>query len=101
MTQTILIIIGIAIVVILLTRKTREQVVGICVTALDQTVRKNTNKKKALEFIGARKEASNEDIREHLGISRRSAVRYLDELEREDKVEQMGDIGRGVTYRLK
>lgn len=101
MTQIILIIIGIAIIMILLSRQTREQVVGICATALDQTVRKNTNKEKALEFIRAHGEASNEDIREHLGVSRRSVVRYLDELEKEGRVEQVGDSGRGVVYRSK
>ena len=101
MTQVILIILGIVIVVILLTRKTRESVVGICATALDQTVRKNANKEKALEFIREKGEASNEEVREHLGVSRRSAVRYLDALEKEGRVEQVGNSGRGVTYRLK
>lgn len=101
MTQIILIFVGIAIVVILLTKKTREQVVGICATALDQTVRKNGNKEKILALLAERGELSNADIREHLGVSRRSAVRYLDELEKEGKVEQAGDIGRGVVYRLR
>ena len=101
MTQIILIIIGVVIVALLLTRKTRESVVGICAAALDQTVRKNANKEKVLEFIREKGETSNEEIREHLIVSRRSVVRYLDALEREGKVEQVGDIGRGVTYRLK
>ena len=105
----ILIIVAVAVVVILLTRKGREKVirpvqnkvVGICATALDQTVRKNANKEKALAFIQEKKEAGNEEIRQYLGVSRRSAVRYLDELEKEGKIEQVGDIGRGVVYRLK
>lgn len=101
MTQIILIILGIAIVVILFSRKTREQVYGICATALDQTVRKNANKEKILTLLAERREASNSDIREALGVSERSAVRYMDELEREGKVEQVGNTGRGVTYRLK
>lgn len=77
MTQIILIIIGIAIIVILLTKKTREQVAGICSSALDQTVRKNSNKEKVLTLIRERKEASNSDIREALGASERSVVRYM------------------------
>ena len=112
MTQIILIIIGTVIIALLLHRRSRvllrtrlrtdaERVVGICAAALDQTVRKNANKEKALAFIQDKKEASNEQIREHLRISRRSVVRYLDALEREGKVEQVGDIGRGVTYRLR
>ena len=117
MTQIILIILGTVIIALLLTRKTRESVVGICAAALDQTVRKNANKEKVLEFIREKSKGSpstpfdktqdrslgvnNEEIRERLGVSRRSAVRYLDALEREGKVEQVGDSGRGVTYRAK
>jgi len=109
MIKIILIIIAIAVVVILLTRKGREKVIrpvqnkvaGICATALDQTIRKNANKEKALAFIQEKKEVGNEEIREHLNVSRRSVIRYLDELEKEDKIEQIGDIGRGVVYRLK
>ena len=101
MTQIILIIIGIAIVVLLLFRRTRESAAGICAAALDQTVRKNANKEKVLKFIREKGKTSNEEIREHLEVSRRSVVRYLDALEREGKVEQVGDIGRGVIYRLK
>ena len=116
MAKIILIIIGIAVVVILLTRKGREKVVrpvqnkvvGICAIALDQTIRKNANKKKTLAFIQEKAHStssgqgvSNEEIREYLGVSRRSAIRYLDELEKEDKIEQVGDIGRGVVYRLR
>ena len=101
MSQTILIIIGIAIVALLLSRKTREQAVGICSSALDQTVRKSANKEKALAFIKERGEVSNAELREALGVSERTAVRYMDELEREGKVEQVGNTGRGVLYRLK
>jgi len=103
MTQTILLILAIAIILllILLFKKTREQAVGICATALDQTVRKNTNKEKALAFIRERGKASNEELHEHLGVSRRSVVRYLDALEREGIVAQAGDAGRSVVYRLK
>jgi len=109
MTKIVLIVIVIAVVVILLTRKGREKVVrpvqdkvaGICAAALDQTIRKNANKEKALAFIQEKKEAGNEEIRQYLNVSRRSAVRYLDELEKEGKIEQVGDIGRGVVYRLK
>jgi predicted HTH transcriptional regulator len=94
-------VIGIIIIVLLTYRDTREGAAGICASALDQTVRKNTNKEKILEFLQNKKEAGNDDIREHLGVSRRSAIRYLDELESEGKVEQVGNTGRSVIYRLK
>jgi len=46
-------------------------------------------------------ELSNAKIRETLGVSSRTAVRYLDELEKKGKVEQVGKIGHAVTYRLR
>ena len=105
MSQTILLILSITIIIlllfILLFKKTRKQAVGICATALDQTVRKSANKEKTLAFIRERGKASNEELRGHLGVSRRSVVRYLDALEREGIVEQAGDAGRSVVYRLK
>lgn len=101
MTQIILIIIGIAIIVILLSRKNREKVVGICAAAIGQDAKKRENKEKILALLAERRELSNSDIREALGISERSVVRYLDELEKEGKVEQVGSTGRGVQYRLR
>lgn len=101
MPQTALIIIGIVIVVVLLFRKPRERVVGICADALDRTVRKNENKEKALKFVEEKQTVGNEEIREHLGVSRRTVVRYMDMLEKEGKVEQVGKVGFNVFYKLK
>lgn len=101
MTPTIIIIFGIAIIAILLTKKTKERVAGICAVALGQNARKNANKGKVITLLEERGELSNSDIREALGVSERSAVRYMDELEREGKAEQVGNTGRGVQYRLK
>ena len=106
------VVIGAGIVWVLISRRGMDKLAVICVAALDQTVRKNENKEKALVFIReqsafadgfgeTREGVSNEEIRKHLGVSRRTVVRYLDMLEREGKVEQVGDIGRGVIYRSK
>ena len=107
MAQTILIIAGIMVAVLLLSRYAREQVekrakeaIGICEYALDQTVHKRGNKEKIIALLEERGEAHNAEIRELLEISRRSAARYMTELEQEGRVEQIGDVGRGVTYRL-
>jgi len=104
-TFALLIILSITIIIlllfILLFKKTRNQAAGICATALDQTVRKSANTEKALVFIKERGQASNEDIREHLGVSRQSAARYMDTLERQGAVEQIGKSGRSVLYRIK
>lgn len=113
MTQTLLIILGV-IVVVLLTQKGRARlrsglrrgtagVRGICAAALGRDAQKHKNKEKILAlFSGAKQEElNNEDIRSALGLSRRSVTRYMTELEREGEVEQVGDVGRGVMYRLK
>lgn len=68
---------------------------------LDQTIRKNKNKAKILELFRDKSELTNSDIREALGVSAASVVRYMDELENESKVEQVGGTGRGVAYHLK
>lgn len=117
MTQTTLLILGIIIVAILLTQKGRARlraglrrgtagVKGICAAVVGVDARKREQKEKILTlFAGAREkfsgELSNSDIRNALGISERSVVRYMDELERDGKVEQVGLTGRNVTYRLK
>jgi len=81
--------------------KTSEGVAGICAFALDQLGRKNKNKVKILKLFEGKKELSNFEIREALRVSSRTVVRYLDELEEEEKVEQVGKIGHNVIYRLK
>jgi DNA-binding MarR family transcriptional regulator len=82
----VIVVVGLAISFLLAYRKTREPMVGICMTALDQTVRKNANKASVLELLQAG-ELTNSDIREALGVSRNTVVRYMDELEAEGRVE--------------
>jgi len=101
-------IVIIGIVLLMGVRPVREKVgqagrgvVGICQVALEQTMRKQTNKQKALALLENGRELGNEEIRESLGVSRQSVARYMNELEKEGKVEQVGESGRGVTYRLK
>lgn len=79
---------------------TKEEFVGICKSAIETASRKETRKQKALAFIQEKGEAGNEEIRQALGVSSRTVVRYLDELERDGKVEQVGKVGHAVTYRL-
>jgi len=101
MTQIILLLLGLVIALLLLSRKSRNAVAGICAIALDQTVRKNANKEKILALLSERGSMSNTEIREALGVSSRTAVRYMDQLEKEGRVEQADNTGRGVIYRLK
>ena len=80
---------------------TKEEFVGICKSAVETASHKETRKQKALALFQERNKLSNSEIREALGVSSRTAVRYLDELEKEGKIEQVGKIGHAVTYRLK
>ena len=65
----------------------------------DSRTRENLDK--IVAMFGDKAELGNDDVRDALGVSDRTAVRYMDELERQGKVEQVGQTGRGVTYRLK
>ena len=105
----IALVIIIVIFVLLMSRKeagkhgtnTGEEFVGICRSAIETASQKEGRKQKALAMFADKPELSNAEIRKALGVSSRTAVRYLDELEREDKLEQIGKIGHAVTYRLK
>lgn len=46
------------------------------------------------------KELTNEKIKQELGVTDRSTVRYMEELEKTGKVTQIGTTGRSVTYRM-
>ncbi|MBI2676918.1 MAG: HTH domain-containing protein [Candidatus Yanofskybacteria bacterium] len=78
-----------------------EEFVGICKSAVETASQKEGRKEKALAMFAEKPELSNAEIRAALGVSSRTAVRYLDELEKEGKVEQVGKVGHAVTYRLK
>ena len=79
----------------------KEEFIGICKSAVETASQKETRKQKALAMFADKPELSNSEIRETLGVSSRTAVRYLDELEADGKVEQVGRVGHAVTYRLK
>lgn len=83
--------------------KTKEKIsqsVKICNFALEQSIHKQKNKRAILDLLQKETELSNEQIRKSLRVSDRSVVRYMDELEKEGKVKQIGNIGRGVSYKL-
>lgn len=103
------VIISIAVVAIVLyvthtptrekTQKAAQDVVGVCAVALERRSQKDMRKGRVLELLSEHGDMGNEEIREHLGVSARSVVNYMNELEREGKVTQDGETGRGVTYR--
>lgn len=83
--------------------KTKEKIsqsIGIYKFALERSVHKQRNRQKVLDLLQKKIELTNEQIRKSLRASDRSAVRYMDELEKMGKVKQIGTIGRGVIYKL-
>lgn len=66
-----------------------------------ETRKKRENKEKILTLFQTHESVTNNDIEKLLGVSDATATRYLSELERDGKVEQVGTTGRGVEYKLK
>jgi len=56
---------------------------------------------KILKYLRAKGKVTNNDIEKLLGVSDATATRYLDELEKEGKVRQIGTTGHAVFYTLK
>jgi len=63
--------------------------------------RKEQNKEKILGMFETKNEITNDDVENSLGTSDAAATNYLEELEQDGKIEQVGKTGRGVFYRLK
>lgn len=49
----------------------------------------------------AKKGIDREDVERWLGVSKNTALKYLNELEDDEKIEQVGETGRGVYYRFR
>ncbi len=66
-----------------------------------QAKKKSGNKKKILEFLRENEKMANNDIEKLLDVSDATATRYMNELEKEQKVRQIGKTGNAVYYVLK
>ena len=92
-----LIIILILIIIILLLVGARKVVVY-------QSVKRKVveeNKGKVLQALEqGRGKITNDEVQKLLGVSDATATRYLDELEKQGKVKQVGEKGRFVYYEL-
>jgi predicted HTH transcriptional regulator len=97
MSYTTIIIIAIVGIIIgyLLARRRKESLI------FGQVKRKRENKQKILDFLQQNKRVANNDIEKMLGVSDATATRYLNELEKEQKIRQIGTTGKYVYYVLK
>lgn len=62
---------------------------------------KEGRKRKIIEKLSVQKNIKTNRVADLLDISRATAFRYLEELEKEGKIEQVGAFGRNVQYKLK
>ncbi len=60
--------------------------------------KKNKAKEKIIALVREKQKITNNDVENLLSVSDATATNYLEELEREEKIVQKGDTGRGVTY---
>jgi len=97
MNYTILIVVAIAGIAlgVYLARRGKGDLIS------EQAEQKTGNKKKILEFVQQHGKIQNNDVEKLAGVSNATAERYLDELEKEGKLTQHGDIGQGVFYTVK
>lgn len=66
-----------------------------------QQAEKQARKARILELLKEKGTVTNDDVESALGVSDATATNYLSELERERKIEQIGERGRFVSYQLK
>lgn len=67
----------------------------------EQTKQKDERKEKILNFLNTKKQITNQDIQNLLKVSDATAERYLDEIEKEGTIKQVGNTGQSVHYTLK
>ncbi len=66
-----------------------------------QTKEKQENKEKILEFLQENEKITNDNVEKLCEVSHATAERYLDQLEKEGKLTQQGEIGANVFYILR
>lgn len=76
----------------------RESVEGF---VSERAKKKAQNKEEILEFLRKSEKITNNDIEKLLDVSDATATRYMNELEKEQKVRQIGKTGKYVYYVLK
>ncbi|MEX2514953.1 MAG: hypothetical protein WD335_02365 [Candidatus Paceibacterota bacterium] len=62
---------------------------------------KEDNLERLVAYLGDRDTITNDDVEALLDVSHATATRYLDALEDEDLIEQIGTSGRSVHYEVK
>jgi len=67
----------------------------------EQVKKRKENLGQIMGWLASRKQITNDDVEKLLGVSNATAERYLDELEEQGKIVQVGKTGQSVFYKLK
>ncbi|MDP3995060.1 MAG: winged helix-turn-helix domain-containing protein [bacterium] len=65
-----------------------------------QQEKKQKNKERILDYLKEHGRGANDDFEQLLGVSDATATNYLNELEDEGSVRQVGSTGQSVYYEL-
>ncbi|MBI2356137.1 MAG: HTH domain-containing protein [Candidatus Doudnabacteria bacterium] len=65
----------------------------------EQVKRKEKNLQKIMRFMETHEQLTNDEVERMLNVSNNTAERYLDELEKQGRLRQIGRTGRSVIYR--
>lgn len=74
---------------------------GVAVHAEKQQSEKQARKERIIQIIKEKGIVVNNDIEKALGVTDTTATNYLQELEREGRIEQIGERGRFVSYKMR
>ena len=100
MNLTILILVAIAGIIIgsyfsSFVKTSKDKGVGLI---FGQAKKKQENKEKILEFLRSNEKITNNNVERLCGVSHATAERYLNQLEKDGKLTQHGEIGKSVFY---
>ena len=95
MNYIVLIIVALAGIAIGMYIARRKATAGYIAKQMEQ---KTENKQKILTFVQEHGKIQNNEVEKLAEVSNATAERYLDELEKEGKLTQHGEIGQGVFY---
>lgn len=95
----VLLAVVVIVLIVVLAKKSKQTSAGSLDPARKaKQEQKDENRKKILELFNDKQAISNEDVEKLLQVSDATATRYLDELEKAEKITQKAETGRGVSY---
>lgn len=71
---------------------------NISILSRKQAEEKAEHLQKILKFLQGKEKVTNDDVEKMLKVSNATAERYLDRLEKQGELKQVGKTGQGVYY---